>query len=175
VHEVDGLRWLVGDIVRVQATTSHAARGFPVEDTAALVLTFAEGALGTFLLSDAAASPRSWEQTSRENASYPSHPDEDCYHVAGTDGSLSVPTMRLRRSAGPPSWWEPFETTTVEVPRHDPLAVQVEHFAAVVRREAEPVCSGRDGLATLRVLEAVVESARTGRPVDLPGTDRAPS
>jgi predicted dehydrogenase len=169
VHEVDGLRWLVGDIVRVHAATSHAARGFPVEDTVAMVATFADGALGTFLLSDAAASPRSWEQTSGENASYPTHPDEDCYHIAGTAGSLSVPTMRLRRSPGPPSWWEPFETTTVEVQRSDPLARQVEHFAAVVRGEAEPICSGRDGLATLRVLEAVVESARTGQPVDVPG------
>ncbi|SDX36629.1 Predicted dehydrogenase [Geodermatophilus africanus] len=169
VHEVDGLRWLVGDVVRVQATTSDAVRGLPVEDTAAVVLTFANGALGTFLLSDAAASPRSWEQTSGEDTSYPSHPDEDCYHLAGTAGSLSIPTMRLRTSTGPPSWREPFETATVEVPRRDPLAAQVEHFAAVVRGEAEPLCSGRDGLATLRVLAAVVESAATGRPVDLPG------
>ncbi|MBM7805170.1 putative dehydrogenase [Geodermatophilus bullaregiensis] len=172
-HEVDGLRWLVGDVVRVQATTSHAVRGFPVEDTAAVVLTFADGALGTVLLSDAAASPRSWEQTSGEDAAYPSHPDEDCYHLAGTAGSLSIPTMRLRTQAGPPSWWEPFETATVAVGRRDPLAAQVEHFAAVVRGEAEPVCGGRDGLATLRVLEAVVESARTGRPVDVPGDGRA--
>jgi predicted dehydrogenase len=172
VHEVDGLRWLVGDVVRVQATTSRAARGFPVEDTAAMVLTFANGALGTFLLSDAAASPRSWEQTSREDASYPDHPDEDCYHIAGTSGSLSVPTMRLRRYPGAPSWWQPFETSVVAVRRSDPLARQVEHFAAVVRREVEPVCDGRDGLATLRVVEAVAESARTGRPVDLPGAER---
>ncbi len=169
VHEVDGLRWLVGEVVRVQATTSNAVRGFPVEDTAAVLLTFAGGALGTFLLSDTAASPRSWEQTSGEDASYPAHPDEDCYHLAGTAGSLSVPTLRLRTHAGPPSWWEPFETSTVAVERRDPLAAQIEHFAAVVRGEAEPVCGGRDGLATLRVLEAVVESARTGRPVDLPG------
>ncbi|MEX5719970.1 Gfo/Idh/MocA family protein [Geodermatophilus maliterrae] len=170
VHEVDGLRWLVGDVVRVHATVSNAVRGLPVEDTAALVLTFAGGALGTFLVSDAAASPRSWEQTSGEDASYPSHPDEDCYHLAGTAGSLSVPTMRLRRFSGPPSWWEPFETATLDVGRRDPLAAQVEHFAAVVRGEVEPVCGGRDGLATLRVLEAVVESARTGRPVDLSRT-----
>ena len=170
VHEVDGLRWLVGDVVRVHATTSTAARGFPVEDTAAVLLTFANGALGTFLLSDTAASPRSWEQTSGENASYPSHPDEDCYHVAGTTGSLSVPTMRLRVFPGARSWWEPFETSVVEVERRDPLALQVEHFAAVIRGEADPVCSGRDGLATLQVLAAVVESARTGAPVDLPGT-----
>ena len=172
-HEVDGLRWLVGDVVRVLATTSDAVRGFPVEDTAAMVFTFANGALGTFLLSDSAASPRSWEQTSGENASYPSHPDEDCYHLAGTAGSLSVPTMRLRTYPGARSWEEPFETATVEVPRRDPLAAQVEHFAAVVRGEAEPVCSGRDGLATLQVLHAVVESAATGRPVDLPGTAQA--
>ncbi|MGR7023140.1 Gfo/Idh/MocA family protein [Geodermatophilus sp. URMC 62] len=38
VHEVDCLRWLVGEVVRVQATTSNVVHGFPVEDTAAEVL-----------------------------------------------------------------------------------------------------------------------------------------
>ena len=100
IHEVNNLLSLVGDIVRVQAVTSNATRGFPVEDTAAMVFTFANGALGTFLLSDTAASPRSWEQTSQENTSYDSYDDEDCYHIAGTTGSLSVPTMRLKVYAG---------------------------------------------------------------------------
>jgi predicted dehydrogenase len=167
VHEVNNLQSLVGDVVRVQATTSNATRGFPVEDTAALVLTFANGALGTFLLSDTAASARSWEQTSQENASYASCPDEDCYHLAGTTGSLSVPTMRLKVFPGTRSWWEPFDTSTVELERSDPLAHQIEHFAAVIRGTAEPICSGRDGLKTLRVVDAVVASARTGQPVDL--------
>ena len=168
IHEVNNLLSLVGDITRVQAVTSNATRGFPVEDTAAMVFTFANGALGTFLLSDAAASPRSWEQTSQENVSYASYDDEDCYHIAGTKGSLSVPTMRVRTFAGAPSWWEPFDTTTEGVDRSDPLANQVAHFAAVIRGEADPICSGRDGLATLRVVDAVVEAARTGRPVDVP-------
>src|SRR4051795_1279181 len=43
IHEVNGLQALVGDVVRVQATTSNATRGFDVEDTAAMVLTFANG------------------------------------------------------------------------------------------------------------------------------------
>jgi predicted dehydrogenase len=167
IHEVNNLQSLVGDVVRVQATTSNATRGFPVEDTAAMVFTFDNGALGTFLLSDTAASPRSWEQTSQENATYASYPDEDCYHVAGSRGSLSIPTMRLSTYPGTRSWWEPFDTVTVEVERSDPLANQIEHFAAVIRGEEEPVCSGRDGLKTLRVVDAVVESARTGRPVEL--------
>jgi predicted dehydrogenase len=167
IHEVNNLQSLVGDVVRVQATTSNATRGFPVEDTAAMVFTFANGALGTFLLSDTAASPRSWEQTSQENTSYPTYPGEDCYHLAGTQGSLSVPTMRLSVYEGERSWWQPFTTSTVEFERSDPLANQIDHFAAVIRGEAEPICSGRDGLTTLRVVDAVVESARTGRPVDV--------
>jgi predicted dehydrogenase len=167
IHEVNNLQALVGDVVRVQATTSNATRGFDVEDTAAMVLTFANGALGTFLLSDAAASPRSWEQTSQENTSYATYPDEDCYHLAGTRGSLSVPTMRLTVYEGERSWWQPFETSTLDLERSDPLANQIEHFAAVIRGEAVPICSGRDGLKTLLVVDAVVESARTGQPVDL--------
>jgi predicted dehydrogenase len=167
IHEVNNLQSLVGDVVRVQATTSNATRGFPVEDTAAMVFTFANGALGTFLLSDTAASPRSWEQTSQENLSYAAYPDEDCYHLAGTRGSLSVPTMRLKAYEGDRSWWRPLESSTVELERSDPLANQIEHFAAVVRGEAEPICSGRDGVKTLLVVDAVVESARTGQPVDL--------
>ena len=167
IHEVNNLLAVVGDIVRVQAVTSNATRGYPVEDTAAMVLTFAGGALGTFLLSDTAASPRSWEQTSQENKSYDNYLDEDCYHIAGTRGSLSVPTMRLKVYEGTPSWWEPFTSTVRDVARTDPLANQVEHFAAVIRDGADPVCSGRDGLKTLLVVDAVIEAARTGAPVDV--------
>jgi predicted dehydrogenase len=167
IHEVNNLISLVGRIVRVQAVTSNVTRGFPVEDTAAMVFTFENGVLGTFLLSDTAASPRSWEQTSQENTSYATYPDEDCYHVAGTTGSLSVPTMLLRTYPGTRSWWEPFDEATVELQRSDPLANQISHFADVIRGAAQPICSGRDGLATLQVVDAVIESARTGAPVDL--------
>jgi predicted dehydrogenase len=167
IHEVNNLLSLVGDIVSVQAVTSNATRGFPVEDTAAMVFRFAGGALGTFLLSDTAASARSWEQTSQENKEYSTYGDEDCYHIVGTTGSLSVPTMRLKVFQGKRSWWEPFETSTVDIERTDPLANQVEHFAAVIRGEAEPIVSGRDGLNTLRVTEAIIEAARTGQIVNL--------
>ena len=165
IHEVNNLMQLAGEIVETQATVSSAARGFPVEDTAAIVFRFAGGALGTFLLSDAAASPRSWEQTSQENPDYATYPDEDAYHLVGTAGSLSVPTMRLRTYPGPGSWYQPMTGTIVPVDRTDPLARQVAHFAAVIRGEQRPLVSGRDGLNALRVTEAVVEAARTGRAV----------
>jgi predicted dehydrogenase len=43
----------------------------------------------------------------------------------------------------------------------------VAHFAAVIRGEAEPVVSGRDGLDTLRITEAVTVAAKTGRIVEV--------
>ena len=164
IHEIGNLRALCGEIAAVQALVSSTIRGFPVEDTVAINLRFANGALGTFLLSDTAASARSWEQTSQENPSYATYPDEDCYVLVGTDGSLAVPTMRLKTYARREdrSWWKPFRTEVVPVQREDPLARQLAHFCAVLRGEVTPRVTARDGLANLRVTEAVAEAARTG-------------
>jgi predicted dehydrogenase len=169
IHEVHNLRMLCGPIVAVQAFKSHAVRGFAVEDTVSINLRFASGALGSFLLSDTAACPRSWEQTSQENKAYPTYEDEDCYVITGTMGSLSVPTMRLKTYPRPEdrSWWKPFEVGVVGMVRADPIERQMEHFGAVVRGEAEPLVSARDGLANLRVTEAIVEAANAGSTVEL--------
>jgi predicted dehydrogenase len=162
IHDVNNLMSLAGEIVAVQAATSNATRNFPVEDTAAMIFQFDGGALGTFTLSDTSASARSWEQTAQEDRAYASYPDEDCYHIAGTVGSLSVPTMRVRTFPGTRSWWQPFDSSVEDTDRSDPLANQVAHFAALIRGTADPICTGRDGLNALRVVEAVVASARTG-------------
>jgi predicted dehydrogenase len=169
IHEVHNLRMLCGEVAAVQAFSSNATRGFPVEDTVAINLRFASGVLGTFMLSDTAACARSWEQTSRENKAYPSYSDEDCYVVAGTDGSLSVPTMRLKTYPRPDdrSWWKEFEVGEVGMVRDDPLKHQLEHFVSMVRGEAAPLVSARDGLLNLRVTEAIVEAARSGQVVRL--------
>jgi predicted dehydrogenase len=167
IHDVHNLRMLCGEIVAVQAFASSAVRGFPVEDTVAINLHFASGALGSFMLSDTAACPRSWEQTSRENKAFVPYDDEDCYVIAGTNGCLSVPTMRLRiyPRTEDRSWQKPFETAVVGVVRDDPLKLQLEHFGAVVRGESQPLVTARDGLANLRVTEAVAQAARSSAAV----------
>ena len=170
VHEVGNLRAMVGEIVAVQAVASNATRKFAVEDTVAINLRFENGALGSFLLSDTAASAKSWEQTSQENKAYPTYPDEDAYVVIGSDGSLAVPTMRLKYYARKEdrSWWKPFESETIPLERADPLTLQIEHFAAVIRGDTKPLVSGRDGLQNLRVTDAIAEAAKTGKTVDVP-------
>jgi predicted dehydrogenase len=169
IHEVHNLRMLCGDIVAVQAFGSNAIRGFPVEDTVAINLRFANGVLGTFMLSDTAASARSWEQTSQENKSYASYDDEDCYVIAGTNGTLSIPTMRLKTYPRPEdrSWWKAFDESTVSMVRDDPLKRQMAHFGAVILGEAEPLVSAQDGLENLRIVEAISAAAKTGHIIEL--------
>ena len=168
-HEVHNLRMLCGDIMAVQAFASNATRGFPVEDTVAINLRFSSGVLGTFLLSDTAACARSWEQTSQENKAYPSYDDEDCYVITGTDGSLSVPTMRLKSypRAEDRSWWKAFELDSVALIRDDPIRLQMAHFGEVVRGETEPRVTALDGLLNLRVTEAISTAALEGCVIEL--------
>ena len=52
IHDVDLFRYLCGEVVAVQAQTSNIVRGNEVEETAVILLEFANGALGTVNVSD---------------------------------------------------------------------------------------------------------------------------
>ncbi len=104
------------------------------------------------------------EQTSGENPAYASHDDEDCYLVAGTLGSLAIPTMRLKTyaSAQDRSWYTPFLATRLQLERRDPLVLQLAHFCALARGEVAALVSARDGLQNLRVIDAIAQSVHSG-------------
>ena len=76
--------------------------------------------------------------------------------------------MRIKRfeDTSKRSWFTPFVTRDVEFERRDPLALQIDHFVAVIRGEAKPLVTARDGLENLRVVEAIVEATKTGAVVD---------
>ncbi|MBA4792214.1 Gfo/Idh/MocA family protein [Phenylobacterium sp.] len=169
IHEIGIMRTLCGEISAVQAIASNAIRGFPVEDTVAINLQFRSGALGTFVLSDTGASPRSWEQTSRENPVYPTYPDEDCYSITGTQGSLDFPTMRLKShpASETPSWHRPFVEEVIPVVRADPLERQLDNFIDVILGRGEPVVTAFDGAQNLKVADAIRRSAETSTLVAL--------
>ena len=65
------------------------------------------------------------------------------------------------------SWWKAFEVGVVGLVRDDPLKHQLEHFGDVIRGEAEPLVSARDGLENLRLTEAIADAAKTGQTVHL--------
>ncbi len=166
IHDIDVLRYLCGEIETVQAMTSNAVRGFETEDTAAVILRFSNGALGTLGLSDTVVSACSWELTAGENPMYPST-DNSCYQIGGTHGSLSLPNLALWSQPEGRSWWKPISETRVPLDNEDPLTRQVRHFADVIRGTAQPLITAADGLANQRVIEAISKSASTSQSISL--------
>lgn len=159
-HDIDLLRHLVGDITSVQARLSSAVRGFETEDTGAIILEFADGALGTFSVSDTTAAPWSWEFSAGENPAYPLVPG-GAYRIGGTEASLSVPDLKLWHHPGAKSWWEPITHEVLPVTHGDSLEAQLLHFLDVTKGTA-PKVSGAEGVKSLKVIEAIQEAARTG-------------
>lgn len=165
VHDLDILRHLVGEIESVRAFASSATRGFEVEDTASVAIRFANGVLGSFVISDAAVSPWAWEYTSGQALYHPAQPGA-CLFISGRKAALSVSDMYLWRHANEGEHWQhPL------VREHRPgdgsrtYVNQLDHFAAVVRREAEPLISARDGMTTVAATLAVERAAREDRTV----------
>ncbi|NNJ69292.1 MAG: Gfo/Idh/MocA family oxidoreductase, partial [Boseongicola sp.] len=83
IHDIDLMRHFCGNVEYVQAMESRAVRGFEVEDTMAVLLRFANGALATVSVSDTISAPWSWEFTSGENPVYP-NVTTSCYKIGGT-------------------------------------------------------------------------------------------
>lgn len=165
VHEIDLLRHFFGEIATVQAISSNARRGLPVEDTAAVCLAFKAGGLATLCISDAAAGPWAWDLTAGENlARFPAH-DASAHHYAGSRAGLSLPDLTLWEPEAEPNWTRALRPSKLPVIQADPYEVQIAHFADLVRRKAEPLVSARDATANLIVLDAISAAADSGRAV----------
>jgi predicted dehydrogenase len=166
IHDIDVLRHLIGEVTSVQAVGSNAVRGFAVEDTAAVLLRFAGGALATLITSDATPAPWNYDLGAGELERFPQQ-DADAIYVCGTEGSLTLPQLRLWRYAGARGWADPLTEERTAPPRVDPYDEQLRHLRAVVEGREAPLCSGRDAMATLRCALAVHEAARHGTLVAL--------
>ncbi len=167
IHEMDCLRFIVGEIESVRAFTSNAARGFEVEDTASISLRFENGALGSFIMSDSVASPYTWEATSGQALYFPHQPG-DCYFFGGTNGSLAAPSMNLWRHDQKTDHWEnPFLRQHMPLDGSRAYENQLDHFLAVLAGTAVPVIGARDAMMTLAATLAVGIAAREDRTVTL--------
>jgi predicted dehydrogenase len=164
IHDIDLLRHLVGEVESVLAFTANGVRGFEVEDTAAVALRFAGGALATLSVSDAAVTPWNWDLAAGEADHY-AQVDVDSHFISGTEGSLTLPRLALWRHAGRRGWLEALTQERHELHRADPDVEQLRHLRAVAEGREQPVCSGEDGLRTLQVALAVGRAAREQRPV----------
>ena len=93
-------------------------------------------------------------------------PERDELEAIGSEGSLFLddpwhcdePLIELRKDG---------EVQRIELQQEDSYRLEVENVSDAIRGEAEPLLGREDALGQARVLEALHESATSGRPVSL--------
>lgn len=166
IHDFDSLRAICGEIESIQALTSSTSRGHAVEDTAAVLIRFASGALGTLTISDNVVAPWCWEMTSQEDPRFAWQP-ENCYVICGTEASLSVPTLDIWTNSPNGGRDATFTRRKLYHIAAESMDLQMRHFVRVIRREEAPKVNVDDALGTLAATLATAISAKRQTPVKL--------
>jgi 1,5-anhydro-D-fructose reductase (1,5-anhydro-D-mannitol-forming) len=150
VHDVDTIRFLLGDeVAEVTAVTANQGMGeCAVEDSAMGVLRMRGGQLVSF--HDAFTVPHAGTGV----------------ELHGTTGSLVGRDVMSPEPVGDVFLRRLNMTEPVDITERWPLYENtIRRFDAAVRGHGEPLASGDDGIASLAVAVAALESARCGGPV----------
>lgn len=90
------------------------------------------------------------------------------YRIVGTKGDLRVDSAYEYAEAIEHTLTVKEKSRARKFPKRDQFAPELISFSDCVRAGRDPEPSGREGLADVRVIEALYRSAREGRPVALP-------
>ena len=166
IHEIDTLRYICGEISSISARVQRGIRDHPKEETAAVLITFQSGALGTFLLSDVTPSPWTWEQATGENPNFPSS-GQNVYRFVGSDRALDFPNLTLWNPDGKADWNHPLRPESLPIELDDAFQAQCRHLCAVIQDEEDPRVTAAAAARTLAATLAVFDSEKTGKQVNL--------
>jgi predicted dehydrogenase len=159
VHTVDLLLWLFGPVRCVFGRTATRLHAIEVEDTAVAVLEFASGALGTL---EAATS------------AFPGYSRR--IELTGSNGTLildgdNLTAIDLQDARDDE---RPTRPAGVTASAASPVVADatahvrvLEDFISAIAQHTAPCCDGPGGRQSVTLIEAIYQSARSGRPVDI--------
>jgi predicted dehydrogenase len=126
-----------------------------IDESTSVVLRFPDDRLATFTTSFSAA-------------------DADYFEVIGTEGSLRVePAFEYVGELAFKLKTGEKETEKKFAPR-DQFGAEISYFSNCILSSKEPEPSGLEGLIDVQIVEAMYQSARTGKPVKLPKFPKKP-
>jgi predicted dehydrogenase len=138
VHHIAVLRWLLGEIAAVSATTTQVRADLPPPDTLSATLRFENGAMGTYLA------------TYATSALWP-----PALHLSGEFGSLRVHRQELEVTLNG-------VTQPIPITPYGGVVAQLAAFAAAIRQGQRHRNPPEQALQDVAVIEAMLRSAETG-------------
>lgn len=158
IHNLDLMLWFMGEVESVQAMAATRLRKIEAEDVAAAVVRFKSGALGVI---EAATTiyPKNLEESLSifgEKASV----------KIGGSNALFIETwdMEERIEGEKEAFNESIKDNPLGKPGHQWI---IEDMVQAVQEDREPIVSGQDGMAPVKLILAILESAETGKEVKL--------
>ncbi|HEX3323061.1 MAG TPA: Gfo/Idh/MocA family oxidoreductase, partial [Terriglobales bacterium] len=98
--------------------------------------------------------------------------DVSRYTLVGTKGMLSAEPAYEYSSGIRYQTIIDGKMRTRRIPKRDQFAAELIYFSECIQQDKEPEPSGVEGLADVRIIEAVYESAKSGRAVQLSPVDK---
>ena len=150
-HELDYLRWLMGEPVTVMADIARLSDlEIDVEDTAQIILRFTGGAMASVHL-DMLQRP----------------PTRNC-RITGTEGTLTWDGMthEVRLFSAASGEWEDLHAASA-IDRNEMYVAELSHFLDCVERREMPLVTGEDGRRVLEIALAAKRSSAEGRVIRL--------
>lgn len=160
IHLLDLMRFLMGDVARVNAVGVNRydrnRRHYPI-DNVAVTVEFVSGAIGSLISSGSALSFKPWERV----------------EVYGDRAWLSVEDQHelivYDSETGPAHSWKPaIPNTLLFDEEFGGYVGLIENFAQAIRGAEQPIVTGWDGYRALELLRAIQLSMINHAPVDLP-------
>jgi len=163
VHHADTLQYYFGPIKRVFAFFNKLYSQTDVEDVSMTIFQFDSGVLG--YLGSTYVSPRA-----------------NWIYAYGTDGhlfcTLSLPNvpfdeyLQIWSVVDRYTLLQFFDKSkdrpeTIPLSVGDPILEEIDEFADCIRTGKKPETDGQGALAALALIRAAIDSARTGKPVDM--------
>jgi len=171
-HQVDLLRYFVGNVVRITAKTwgDHPLMRNGAEDRAVATFEFDSGAMGTLLSSYSARTPWMYQSLiiGTKGTIYTTPDLEgnvvDQHHAPARIASEARETQPGHNGADAFSEVGPDMAGLVG---ENPFTNEIVHFARCIREGKEPISSGHDNLNTMEAVHGVYAAAEAGHTIEV--------
>jgi glucose-fructose oxidoreductase len=135
--------------VMAMSVNAGAAKLSEIDETTAAILRFDDDRVASFVTSFNAA-------------------DVAEFRIVGTRGQLHADPAYEYAQGLSVTLTVDGKSRTTSVGKRDQFAPELLHFSECIRRDRAPEPSGEEGLQDVRIVQALYESARTGKAVRLP-------
>ena len=155
VHVVDAMLYLAGQIGSVFAQSDRLAQSSGADDTTSMLFRFRGGATG--YLGTVIATAETWRLQVFGSRGWVEVGDVEHLHTWSMRAAFVDPANLFRKAA----------PETLTFPKLSTERAELEHFAQAALARRALAVPGGDEVHNVAVLEAIVRSAREGRPVSL--------